>query len=98
MHLWPNWLSFFVFPNRLRCTETRMLRTALAALTLPLILLSAGNVAIRGFDPASQRQNISADEWQTGRHRTLPLGEALAESFPQQTVLHANANLRSDYE
>ena len=48
--------------THLRYTESLMLRTALAALTLPLILLAAGNVAIRGFDPASQRDETQWEQ------------------------------------
>jgi len=43
-------------------TEILMLRTALAALALPLVLFSAGNVNIRGFDSASQRDEIQWEQ------------------------------------
>ncbi len=53
---------------RLRYTEILMRRTALAALTLPLILLSAGSVPITGFDPTTGREEI---QWEQ-QARTLP--------------------------
>src|SRR5580658_4219186 len=62
---------FFRFTNCLRYTEillVLMLRTALATLTLPIILLSAGNTVIRGFDPASQRDEL---QWEQ-QARTIP--------------------------
>ena len=39
-----------------------MLRTAFAALALPLVLLSAGNIAFRGFDPASARDEAQWEQ------------------------------------
>jgi N-acetylated-alpha-linked acidic dipeptidase len=39
-----------------------MLRTALTALTLPLVLFSAGNVTLRGFDPAAQREETQWEQ------------------------------------
>ena len=52
----------------LRYTEILMLRTALAAIALPFALLSAGNVAIRGFDPASQGEET---QWEQ-QARSIP--------------------------
>ncbi len=46
-----------------------MLRTALAALTLPLVLLSAGSVAITGFDPATGREEV---QWEQ-QARAIPI-------------------------